>query len=113
MVSREATTPQSADTESAESGAVQCDFLICATHFLGDGMALHQFANDFFGLLGSRSTMSELATTLSSEWQSRCAKVLVSLYAQVIFNIWLKLYRPTYPLPWKIGYHRPTENSAV
>ncbi|KAF8591917.1 hypothetical protein K439DRAFT_1643902 [Ramaria rubella] len=29
------------------------DLLICAAHFLGDGMALHAFANDFFSLLAA------------------------------------------------------------
>ncbi|KAG6837666.1 hypothetical protein H0H93_004942 [Arthromyces matolae] len=58
-----------------QSGAetMRCELLICAAHFLGDGMALHQFANDFLGLLGS-STTSELASLLSSEWQSHCGK---------------------------------------
>ena len=51
------------------------DILICATHFLGDGMALHQFANDFFGLLGRPSTNHELISILSSEWQLRCGKL--------------------------------------
>ncbi|KAG5650740.1 hypothetical protein H0H81_011184 [Sphagnurus paluster] len=53
---------------------VKCEFLICAAHFLGDGMALHQFANDFFSLLGS-STTSELAALLSLEWHARCGKL--------------------------------------
>ncbi|KAF9469852.1 hypothetical protein BDZ94DRAFT_35159 [Collybia nuda] len=60
---------------------VDCNFLICATHFLGDGMALHQFANDFFCLLGGSSTTNQLAMLLSSEWLSRCAKVHVTLPA--------------------------------
>lgn len=50
------------------------DFLICATHFLGDGMALHQFANDFFTLLGGPSSIEDLQTKLSMEWQSRVQK---------------------------------------
>jgi len=37
-------------------------------------MALHQFGNDFFGLLGS-STTPELAALLSIEWQTRCGKL--------------------------------------
>jgi hypothetical protein len=60
-------------TDSSEN-TDNCDFLICATHFLGDGMALHQFANDFFGLLGSSSTTSDLAMLLSKDWHTRCAK---------------------------------------
>ncbi|KAK2460114.1 hypothetical protein APHAL10511_007880 [Amanita phalloides] len=57
-------TPTSSDT-------VDCDFLICATHFLGDGMALHQFANDFFTLLGGEKTLADLSTMLENEISSR------------------------------------------
>ncbi|KAF5384779.1 hypothetical protein D9615_001268 [Tricholomella constricta] len=60
--------------DKSNGTAVKCEFLICAAHFLGDGIALHQFANDFFGLLGS-SMMSELAAILSVEWQARCGKL--------------------------------------
>ncbi|RDB28633.1 hypothetical protein Hypma_015825 [Hypsizygus marmoreus] len=60
--------------EASGDITTECEFLICATHFLGDGMALHQFANDFFGLLGSSSTMNYLAFILSAEWQTRCGK---------------------------------------
>ncbi|KAF4623417.1 hypothetical protein D9613_002249 [Agrocybe pediades] len=48
------------------------DFLICATHFLGDGMALHQFANDFFSLLGSSADDALLKANLLSELAVRC-----------------------------------------
>ncbi|KDR73381.1 hypothetical protein GALMADRAFT_72818 [Galerina marginata CBS 339.88] len=48
------------------------DFLICATHFLGDGMGGHQFANDFFSLLGSPSDLTSLREVLSKEWSERC-----------------------------------------
>ncbi|KDR85482.1 hypothetical protein GALMADRAFT_218579 [Galerina marginata CBS 339.88] len=50
------------------------DFLICATHFLGDGMALHQFANDLFSLLGSPLDLAGLREKLSAEWSERCFK---------------------------------------
>ncbi|KAH9486485.1 hypothetical protein JR316_0000550 [Psilocybe cubensis] len=50
------------------------DFLICATHFLGDGMALHQFANDFFLLLGSSLDLVDLNKKLFSEWSERYSK---------------------------------------
>ncbi|CAL1695027.1 unnamed protein product [Somion occarium] len=49
----------------------QHDILICAMHFLGDGMALHAFANDFFGLLGSEKSDSELKLQLVDEWEMR------------------------------------------
>ncbi|KIP02084.1 hypothetical protein PHLGIDRAFT_130931 [Phlebiopsis gigantea 11061_1 CR5-6] len=49
----------------------QFDLLICAMHFIGDGMALHTFANDFFGLLGSSKTDAELDEMLRTEWSER------------------------------------------
>jgi hypothetical protein len=46
------------------------ELLICAAHFIGDGMALHQFANDFFGLLGACS-QEELDQLVVDEWKQR------------------------------------------
>lgn len=34
------------------NGSTSFDFLLTATHFIGDGMALHTFANDFWSLVG-------------------------------------------------------------
>ncbi|KIM47643.1 hypothetical protein M413DRAFT_439312 [Hebeloma cylindrosporum] len=61
----------SSDDESQDEER-NYDFLICATHFLGDGMALHSFANDFFGLLGSTLDDKSLEEKLSDEWSERC-----------------------------------------
>ena len=47
------------------------DILICAMHFIGDGMALHTFANDFFGLLGGVKSDAELEEMLRAEWAER------------------------------------------
>ena len=47
------------------------DLMICATHFLGDGMALHQFANDFFVLLGSCMDETALLEKLTTEWSEK------------------------------------------
>lgn len=47
------------------------DLLICATHFLGDGMALHQFANDFFVILGSSIDETALLKKLTAEWSEK------------------------------------------
>ncbi len=44
-------------------------------HFLGDGMALHQFANDFFGLLGGEKSDDELREMLHEEWRVRWGNV--------------------------------------
>ncbi|KAI0095089.1 hypothetical protein BDY19DRAFT_916239 [Irpex rosettiformis] len=73
------TPPLTPPLETASNGAPaetrQYDLLICAMHFIGDGMALHQFANDFFTLLGSEKTTSELESQLESEWSERWANI--------------------------------------
>lgn len=46
---------------------------ICATHFIGDGLSMHQLANEFFSLLGSIKTDVELKEDLVEEWHSRSA----------------------------------------
>ncbi|KAK7058449.1 hypothetical protein VNI00_002083 [Paramarasmius palmivorus] len=53
------------------------DILICATHFLGDGMALHTFANDFFNLLCNNNEV-QLHDLLQKEWILRCDGVVDS-----------------------------------
>ena len=55
------------------------DFMICATHFLGDGMALHQFANDFFVLLGSCMDETTLLEKLTIEWSEKCTNALAKV----------------------------------
>ncbi|KAG6841775.1 hypothetical protein C0991_007104 [Blastosporella zonata] len=65
------------DDLRSDVDTIRCEFLICAAHFLGDGMALHQSANDFFGLLGS-SSMAELSALLATEWQGKCGKLAAS-----------------------------------
>lgn len=66
-----------ADSASADEGEIELqreyELLICAMHFLGDGMALHQFANDFFGLLGGAQSDEELRDLLQEEWRTRWA----------------------------------------
>ena len=53
------------------------DLLICATHFLGDGMALHTFANELFRLIAGKDKDGCVRTTeameelLEQEWQTR------------------------------------------
>ncbi|KAF9786669.1 hypothetical protein BJ322DRAFT_1004181 [Thelephora terrestris] len=57
------TPPDSPDNEPVG----EFDLLICAAHFLGDGMALHQFAHDFFTLLGSQKSVQDLEEILTKE----------------------------------------------
>ncbi|KAJ3787143.1 hypothetical protein GGU10DRAFT_417189 [Lentinula aff. detonsa] len=47
------------------------DLLLCTTHFVGDGMALHQCANDLFTLLSSKKSTGELHDILKEEWRLR------------------------------------------
>ncbi|KAJ3721745.1 hypothetical protein C8R42DRAFT_580772 [Lentinula raphanica] len=57
---------------SAESDTwFEYDLLLCTTHFIGDGMALHQCANDFFTLLSSKQSTGELYDFLKEEWRIR------------------------------------------
>ncbi|KZO95708.1 hypothetical protein CALVIDRAFT_482401 [Calocera viscosa TUFC12733] len=46
-------------------------FCLCTTHYLGDGMALHKTANEFFALLGGDSSEPELSELLEHEWTDR------------------------------------------
>jgi len=61
------------ETRDAEA-QFDFDLLICAAHFIGDGMALHQFANDFFSILGSEKSQQDLEQQLIDEWQQRWNK---------------------------------------
>ncbi|KDQ63271.1 hypothetical protein JAAARDRAFT_119702 [Jaapia argillacea MUCL 33604] len=63
------TLSESSSTE--DLNAVEYDLLICAAHFIGDGMALHQFAHDFFTLLGSEKTQDDLNADLEGEWKEK------------------------------------------
>jgi hypothetical protein len=73
------TPSPSAENEPSKSGMGNADglpqgdfdLLICAMHFIGDGMALHTFANDFLGILGSQRSDSEIEEMLVSEWAER------------------------------------------
>ncbi|KAF9245806.1 hypothetical protein BU15DRAFT_40570 [Melanogaster broomeanus] len=68
------TTPETTVTaEERLETTCHHDILICAAHFIGDGMALHQFANDFFELLGSGKTQHELEGQLRDEWVKHCS----------------------------------------
>lgn len=64
-------TPNHPAKESTDEQSIEqnYDILICAAHYIGDGMALHQFAHDFFTLLGSETSESELEVTLGEQWK--------------------------------------------
>lgn len=74
--------PKLRETEERTMDGEECQFdiLICATHFLGDGMALYTLANEFFMLLGGSSpetvtgsfrTTEEIEVLLESAWERR------------------------------------------
>ena len=76
-----ASYPHSDDLCNSDA-TTEFNIMICAVHFLGDGMALHQTANDFFLLLGGKSndshddhvrTVDELYAILDDEWKLRWA----------------------------------------
>jgi hypothetical protein len=52
------------------------ELLMCAAHFIGDGMALHQFAGDFFRLLNSATSQEELDQLVSDEWKQHWGQAL-------------------------------------
>jgi hypothetical protein len=63
------------------------DLMICATHFLGDGMALHQFANDFFVLLGSSMDETALLEKLTIEWSEKYTNALPKvIHNSILFS---------------------------
>ena len=74
-----AQTPEleKSEAQTLEEEECQFDILICTTHFLGDGMALHTFANELFTLLGGSSMDSPVKTTgeiealLEAEFETR------------------------------------------
>jgi hypothetical protein len=89
-------TPRiSAEVSAGLSAHPTCDdrvfnheLLICASHFIGDGMALHQFANDFFGMLGGGFSQQELDQLVVDEWKQR--------WSQTLPDVCLQLYRYYY-----------------
>lgn len=61
--------------EKSDGSLANYELMVCAAHFLGDGMALHQFANDFLNLLGSEKTDNELKMDLRSEYRLRVGDI--------------------------------------
>ncbi|KAF8807859.1 hypothetical protein BYT27DRAFT_7189949 [Phlegmacium glaucopus] len=72
-------TNKNIPTDYSQDLAKDCDLMICATHFLGDGMALHQFANDFFVLLVSCVDEGALLERLTAEWSEKCTDAFAKL----------------------------------
>ncbi len=68
-----------ASVDDEEKEIREYDWMMCAAHFLGDGMALHRSADDFFTLLaGNKSaeerrgwSTEELEGLVKTEWEKR------------------------------------------
>jgi len=62
----------SSSSNDDDSAHTDFDLLICAAHWIGDGMALHTFANELFHLLGHHaSDESALMVLLEQEFKHR------------------------------------------
>lgn len=61
--------PSSSSVEESGDCQQNFDLLICAAHWIGDGMALHTFANELFRLLGKFSDEFELMIRLEQEFK--------------------------------------------
>ncbi len=59
-----------------DDNATDYELFICAAHSIGDGMALHQFANDLFGLLGGASSQEAMEQLVADEWKQRWGRRL-------------------------------------
>jgi hypothetical protein len=103
-------------SDEQESPSYNHDLMICATHFNGDGMALHLFANDFFGLLGSGKTISDLEALLKEELSCRWDR---DSTAVCVFAVRFPFppdpkFRPLhYQMHWKTISKSITANCAV
>ena len=91
--------------QSADEPENDYEWFMCAAHFIGDGMALHTFANDFFELLGSMRSQEDLQELVAEEWQQRwgkpvpdgvsilaCYSRLLSLTASLAFDVYFEPY---------------------
>jgi hypothetical protein len=55
------------------------EIMLCATHFLGDGMALHTFMNEFYTLLGSDKSALDILEMINTSLQSDSTKIPTSM----------------------------------
>lgn len=55
------------------------DILFCAAHFIGDGLALHRFANEFFTLLSSTTDSEQMFELLNIEVDKANAEIVSRL----------------------------------
>lgn len=55
------------ETEPRPEPRTEYEIMLCATHYLGDGMALHTFMNELYGLLGSDKTVDDFAALIRAQ----------------------------------------------
>jgi hypothetical protein len=69
------------------------DILIATTHYIGDGMALHNFATEFFTLLSSQVGPAQLSldVLLKAEWNKRCHSTAFKSKQALPLNLELRL----------------------
>jgi hypothetical protein len=58
---------------SPDHGEGEYEIMLCATHFLGDGMALHTFMNEFYTLLGSAKSTLDIVDMIEDALPARAA----------------------------------------
>lgn len=107
------TVQNTSDIAKSADATQNYDFLICATHFLGDGMALHRFANDFFGMLGGLLSEQQLTVILEDECK-RCYETLneaalpESIESRLPSSPGGKFYHAASLVDFQIGQHKLT-----
>lgn len=69
---------------SHHSTNLNYDMMICVTHFSGDGMSIHQLANDFFVLLGSCMDKTALLEKLTAEWSEKYTNVFERVISVIL-----------------------------
>jgi hypothetical protein len=64
---------QRREVEGVVATHEEVDVLLATTHFVGDGIALHSFANEFYGLLGGETILEneKLMRILEREMEER------------------------------------------
>ena len=68
-----------AAASEGQSGQRTIEFMLLATHFLGDGMALHTFMNEFYTLLGSDKSSQDLIDMIAQLVDAEPAEIPASL----------------------------------
>lgn len=56
-----------APADADDDGLANAEVMLCTTHYVGDGMALHSFMNEFYALVGGPLSIDELQALLQAE----------------------------------------------